>query len=172
MGILELRFHLVNSTNPHRHCSPGADCKHKHLCQASTGPLTICCSSSPSHCWLLPTYDPQLFLFGYPFNLLSASRFWLPVGRCMHAKLLQLCPTLSHGLQPTRLLCPWILQARMLKWVAMPSLPGDLPDTGSEPASVMSPALVGEFFTTSTTWEALSSYPHLTISPPLFWYHL
>ena len=26
-----------------------------------------------------------------------------------------------HGLQPARLLCPWVLQARMLEWVAMPS---------------------------------------------------
>ena len=32
--------------------------------------------------------------------------------------------------------------------------PGDLPDSGIEPASLMSPALAGRFFTTSTTWEA------------------
>ena len=31
--------------------------------------------------------------------------------------------------------------------------PGDLPDPGIEPAFLMFPALVGEFFTTSTTWE-------------------
>ena len=47
-----------------------------------------------------------------------------------------------HGLQPTRLLCPWtiaqhaplsmgILQERILKWVAMPSS-GDLPNPGIE----------------------------------------
>ena len=56
----------------------------------------------------------------------------------MHAKLLQLCPTLcdpmvrslpgssAHG----------ILQARTLEWVAMPS-PGDRLDPGMEPASFM-----------------------------------
>ena len=33
--------------------------------------------------------------------------------------------------------------------------PGDLPDPGIEPASLMFPALAGGFFTTSTTWEAL-----------------
>ena len=33
--------------------------------------------------------------------------------------------------------------------------PGDLPDPRSKPASLMSPALAGGFFTTSTTWEAL-----------------
>ena len=32
--------------------------------------------------------------------------------------------------------------------------PGDLPDPGIEPASLMSPALAGGFFTTSATWEA------------------
>ena len=33
--------------------------------------------------------------------------------------------------------------------------PGDLPDTGIEPASLMSPTLAGGFFTSSATWEAL-----------------
>ena len=33
-------------------------------------------------------------------------------------------------------------------------LQGDLPDPGIKPASLMSPALGGGFFTTSTTWEA------------------
>ena len=31
--------------------------------------------------------------------------------------------------------------------------PKDLPSTGIEPGSLMSPALAGEFFTTSATWE-------------------
>ena len=32
--------------------------------------------------------------------------------------------------------------------------PGDLPNQGIEPASLMSPALVGEFFTAGAAWEA------------------
>ena len=32
--------------------------------------------------------------------------------------------------------------------------PGDLPDAGVEPVSLMSPALASGFFTTSTTWTA------------------
>ena len=32
--------------------------------------------------------------------------------------------------------------------------PGDLPDLGWEPRSLMYPALADGFFTTSTTWEA------------------
>ena len=44
-----------------------------------------------------------------------------------------------------------ILQARTREWVA----PGDLPDPGMEPASLMSPALAGGFFTMSAIWKAL-----------------
>ena len=41
-------------------------------------------------------------------------------------------------------------------WSGLPfPSPEDLPDPGIEPTSRMSPALVGGFFTTSTTWEAL-----------------
>ena len=32
--------------------------------------------------------------------------------------------------------------------------PGDLPNPGIEPTSLMSPALAGIFFTSSATWEA------------------
>ena len=32
--------------------------------------------------------------------------------------------------------------------------PGDLPDPGIEPVSLMSPALASGFFTTNATWEA------------------
>ena len=40
-------------------------------------------------------------------------------------------------------------------WSGLPCPPpGDLPDPGTEPASLMSLALAGGFFTTSTTWEA------------------
>ena len=46
-----------------------------------------------------------------------------------------------------------IFQARLLQWVPFPTL-GDLPDPGTEPASLVSPALTGRFFTISTTWEA------------------
>ena len=46
--------------------------------------------------------------------------------------------------------------SRQEYWSGLPRpLPGDLPDAGIEPMSLMSPALVGGFFTTSTTWEAL-----------------
>ena len=40
-------------------------------------------------------------------------------------------------------------------WSELPfPTPRDLPDPGVEPASLVSPALGGGFFTTSATWEA------------------
>ena len=59
---------------------------------------------------------------------------------------------------------PWMvaLQAflsmgffRQDHWNGLPfPSPGDFPDTGIKPTSLMSPALAGKFFTTSATWEA------------------
>ena len=50
-----------------------------------------------------------------------------------------------------------ILQARILERVAGPP-PGDLPDPGIEPESLMFPALAAGFFTTSVIWEAHKNY--------------
>ena len=44
-----------------------------------------------------------------------------------------------------------------LEWVAFPP-PGNLPNLGIEPASLVSPVLAGRFFTTSATWEALQVF--------------
>ena len=49
-----------------------------------------------------------------------------------------------------RLLCPWILQARILEWVAFSR--GSFWSRDST-LSPMSLALAGRFFTTSSTWE-------------------
>ena len=44
-------------------------------------------------------------------------------------------------------------------WNGLPfPTPGGLPDPGIEPMSLASIALVGGFFTTSTTWEAPADY--------------
>ena len=45
--------------------------------------------------------------------------------------------------------------SRQEYWSGVPfPTPGDLPNPGIEPMSLVSPALAGEFFITSTTWEA------------------
>jgi len=44
-------------------------------------------------------------------------------------------------------------------WSGLPyPPPGNLPDPGIKPVSLMSPVLAGRFFTTSATWEAQA--PH------------
>ena len=46
--------------------------------------------------------------------------------------------------------------SRQEYWSGLPfPPPGDLPDAGIKPGSLMSPALAGRFFTTSSNWEAL-----------------
>ena len=54
--------------------------------------------------------------------------------------------------------------SRQEYWSGLPCPPpGDLPNPGIEPSSIVSSALVGRFFITSTTWEALLD-PCLTYS--------
>ena len=46
-------------------------------------------------------------------------------------------------------------------WSGLPfPSPGDLPDPGTELASLTSPALAARFFTTSTTWKYICSFCH------------
>ena len=72
----------------------------------------------------------------------------------MLAKSLQSCLTLYDPVdcRPQGPSAHGILQARILEWVAKPP-PGDLPNPGTKPTFLMSPALTGGFFTTSATWK-------------------
>ena len=74
---------------------------------------------------------------------------------CMCAKSLQLCLMLCDPRDwgPPGSSVHGILQERILDELPFPPLQ-DLPDPGIEPKSLLSPALAGGFFTTSTTWEA------------------
>ena len=70
---------------------------------------------------------------------------------CMHVKSLWSCPALCgppgssvHGFSSQE------------HWSGLPCPPpGDLPNPGIKPESLISPALAGRFFTTRATWEAL-----------------
>ena len=90
----------------------------------------------------------------------------------VHAKSLQSCVTLcdpkdcsppgssGHGF------------SRKEYWSGMSCPPpGDLPNPGIEPTSLMSPALAGGFFTTSATWKALEfvsvQFSHSVVSDSL-----
>ena len=74
----------------------------------------------------------------------------------MCAKSLPLCLTLCNAMDCSRprLLCSWdSLRQEYWSGLSCPP-PGDLPDPGIKPTSLMSPALAGRFFTTSASWEA------------------
>ena len=58
-----------------------------------------------------------------------------------------------HGLQPATPLSMGFSRQEYWRGLPFPS-PGDLPDSGMKPVSLMSPALACGFSTTSTTWEA------------------
>ena len=68
---------------------------------------------------------------------------------------LQSCPTLCDPMDYIACQAPLSMGfSRQEHWSGLPCPPPDLPDPGMEPASLMSPALAGRFFTTSATWEA------------------
>ena len=75
----------------------------------------------------------------------------------MHACVLALqsCPTfVPLWTVARRLLYPWGF-SRQEYWSRLPCpSPGDLPNPGIKPLSLMSPALADRFFTPSATWEA------------------
>ena len=55
--------------------------------------------------------------------------------------------------------------SRQEYWSGLPfPPPGDLPNPGIQPVSLMSPALAGRFFTTSTTW-----YPLFSLLCSFYW---
>ena len=68
--------------------------------------------------------------------------------------------SLPHGLQSARLSMEF---SREEYWSGVPfPPPGDFPEPGIKPTSLVSSALVGGFFTANTSWEAHK--PHYTIS--------
>ena len=69
---------------------------------------------------------------------------------CVYAKSLQLCPTLCNPMDCSP------PGSRQEYWSGLPCFPpGDLPNTGTEPTSLDSPALAGGFFISSTTLSSV-----------------
>ena len=94
--------------------------------------------------------DPGIELMFLTFQHWQAVS--LPLAPLLCTKLLQWCPTLCDPLECSLSdsTVHGLLQARILEWVATP-LSRDLPDPGMEPTNLMSPVLIGEFFTTRAT---------------------
>ena len=132
--------------------------------------------------WVNPT--PMLHILHMQHRHISTFR--QPLGWALHAIPYTQCVwvlsrvrrfvtpwTLApHGLQPTRLLCPWNFLGKTTGVGCHFPIPGDLPDPKIEPESLASPALAGGFFfTTRTTWEAphyyLASTSRYSSSPSL-----
>ena len=75
------------------------------------------------------------------------------------------CYVLSRFSHVRLFVAPWTINlmaplsvvfSRQDYWSGLPqSPPGDLPNLGVKPMSLMSPALASSFFITSATWEAL-----------------
>ena len=87
-------------------------------------------------------------LFKVHISVISLSAY-------MRAKFLQLCPTLCNPIKcspPGSSVHVGASRQKCWSELLSPS-PGDLSIPGTEPASLMSPALAGGFFTTSATWE-------------------
>ena len=75
----------------------------------------------------------------------------------MLAKSLQLCLTLCDPVDcspPGSSVHGLLQEGWMLEWVAAHSS-RDLPNSETEPTSLLSPVLARGFFTTSATWETL-----------------
>ena len=74
---------------------------------------------------------------------------------CVHAKLLQLCPTLFKLRTATHQTPLSKGFSRQEYWTGLPCPPPrDLSNPGIGPVSYVLPALAGGFFTMSATWEA------------------
>ena len=78
----------------------------------------------------------------------------------MYAKSLQLCPT---HCDPMDRKAPLSMEfSRQEYWSGLPFLtPGDLPDPGFSPESLVSPALAGRFLTTALTGKPVKTCLHI-----------
>ena len=122
--------------------------------------LLHCCLTDPSHC-------SSLFvgIFAHPGST-CCSIFPCP---CLSVSVLSHFSINRHFATLRTLTCQAPLSvgfSRQEYWSELPfPPPGDLPNPGIKPASLMSPALAGGFFTTSATWEAVLAYLGKPSSP-------
>ena len=125
--------------------------KDKKISRMTSGNYSILYAThSPSH--LLPiciwsNIANNIQSFSNPFPSSS-----------MHVKSFQLCPTL-WTLWTVASQAPVSMRfSRQEYWSGLPfPTTGDLPNPGIKLASFLSPALVGRFFITSASWQALLS---------------
>ena len=102
------------------------------------------------------TFKPHYF---WRDPLMWIINIYITLGVCMHSKSLQSCPTLCDPMDYIACQSPLSMGFfRQEYWSGLPCpSPGDLSNPGIKPASPVSLALAGMFFTASAAWEA----PHL-----------
>jgi len=101
---------------------------------------------SVAHAWILTPSDHSLYV-GF-WDPLSYSEILLTIHVCV-LSCFSCVQLFAHQASLS------MRFSRQEYWSGMPCpLPGDLPDPGVKPTSLMSSALAGVFFTTNTTWEA------------------
>ena len=79
----------------------------------------------------LPHYNDQCTCFQTPDRLLHEAQYWSYLSLCPQCRtwMMSNCSVKSNswqplGLQPARLLCPWIILVRILEWVTISSSRG------------------------------------------------
>ena len=84
---------------------------------------------------------------------------------CRRGKLRQSCPTLCDPWTVARQAPPSMGFFRQEYWSGLPCPPpGDLPDPGIEPTSLMSPTSADGFFTSSAIWDTRYQCPqHMAV---------
>ena len=95
----------------------------------------------------------NLCLLGFQLQQYSENSEGSPGTKSVRVSSVMSDSSQPHGLQPTRLLCPSRFPG---KNKGLPfSTPGELPDSGTEPVSLASPAQAGGFFTTAPPGKTL-----------------
>ena len=90
---------------------------------------------------------------------------WPIISLCLHSWLSKSHSVVSESLQPHYLYSPWILQARILEWVAIPFSRGS-----SQPRDWTQVSRISSgFFTSSATREALQSWLSGSILGTILW---
>ena len=103
--------------------------------------------------WMVVLLVQQCEYTWCPWTVVVCVCVWVCVCTCSVASVVSNSATLWTVARQAPLSMGF---SRQQCWSGLPcSSPGDLPDPGIEPESLMSPALAGRFFITSATWETL-----------------
>ena len=112
--------------------------------------LPLRSTPSPQALYFLATKVPYINDFS------SLEEFFFPLNACAHAEFLQSCWTFCNAMDcsPPGSPCPWYSPGKNTGVGCLALLQGILLTQGSKPhlsVSLMSPVLVGGFFTTNAT---------------------